>query len=62
MITDEIGLVGAVALLLTYLLFIARGLKIATLARDSFSKLLATGLAFVDRDAGLRDRRRRHRR
>jgi cell division protein FtsW (lipid II flippase) len=46
-ITDEIGLVGAVALLLTYLLFIARGLKVATLARDSFSKLLATGLAFV---------------
>ena len=46
-ITDEIGLVGAVALLVTYLLFIARGLKVATLARDSFSKLLATGLAFV---------------
>jgi cell division protein FtsW (lipid II flippase) len=46
-ITDEIGLVGAIGLLLTYLLFIARGLKVATLARDSFSKLLATGLAFV---------------
>jgi len=46
-ITDEVGLVGAAALLLTYLLFVARGLKIATLARDSFSKLLATGLAFV---------------
>ena len=46
-ITNEIGLVGAVALLLTYLLFIVRGLKIATLARDSFSKLLATGLAFI---------------
>jgi cell division protein FtsW (lipid II flippase) len=46
-IADEIGLVGAIALLLTYLLFIARGLKVATLARDSFSKLLATGLAFV---------------
>jgi len=46
-ITDEIGLVGAIALLLTYLLLIARGLKVATLARDSFSKLLATGLAFV---------------
>jgi cell division protein FtsW (lipid II flippase) len=28
-------------------LFIARGFKIATLARDSFSKLLATGLAFI---------------
>src|SRR6202040_2705842 len=46
-IADEIGLVGAVALLLTYLMFIARGLKVATLARDSFSKLLATGLSFV---------------
>jgi cell division protein FtsW (lipid II flippase) len=46
-ITNEIGLVGATALLVTYLLLIARGLKIATLARDSFSKLLATGLAFI---------------
>ena len=46
-ITNEIGLVGAIGLLLTYLLFIARGLKVATLARDSFSKLLATGLAFI---------------
>jgi cell division protein FtsW (lipid II flippase) len=46
-ITDELGLAGAAALLLTYLLFIARGLKVAALARDSFSKLLATGLSFV---------------
>ena len=46
-IVNEIGLVGACALLLAYLLFIARGLKVATLARDSFSKLLATGLAFI---------------
>jgi cell division protein FtsW (lipid II flippase) len=46
-IVNELGLVGATALLLTYLLFIARGLKIAMLARDSFSKLLATGLAFI---------------
>jgi len=46
-ITDEIGLVGAAGLLLAYVLFIGRGLKIATLARDSFSKLLATGLAFT---------------
>ena len=30
-----------------YLLFVARGLKTAALARDSFSKLLATGLSFV---------------
>jgi cell division protein FtsW (lipid II flippase) len=46
-ITNELGLVGAIGLLLCYLLFIARGLKIAVLARDSFSKLLATGLAFI---------------
>ncbi len=46
-IVNEVGLAGAVGLLVTYLLFIARGLKVATLARDSFSKLLATGLAFI---------------
>ena len=46
-IVNELGLVGACGLLLTYLLFIARGFKIATLARDSFSKLLAAGLSFI---------------
>jgi cell division protein FtsW (lipid II flippase) len=43
-ITDELGLFGAVALLVIYLLFIARGFKAAVLARDSFSTLLAVGL------------------
>jgi cell division protein FtsW (lipid II flippase) len=46
-ITNELGLVGACAVLLTYLLIIQRGFKIATLARDSFSKLLAVGLTSV---------------
>jgi cell division protein FtsW (lipid II flippase) len=46
-IVNEVGLVGAIGLLVTYLLFVARGLKVATLARDSFSKLLATGLSFI---------------
>jgi cell division protein FtsW (lipid II flippase) len=46
-IVNELGLAGAAALLLTYLLFVARGLKTAMLARDSFSKLLATGLSFI---------------
>ena len=46
-ITNETGLLGATGLLVVYVLFVARGLKIATLARDSFSKLLATGLAFI---------------
>src|ERR1035441_3746490 len=48
-ITNELGLVGATGLLLVYLLFVARGLKTAMLARDSFSKLLATALSFVVR-------------
>ncbi|MGH2865659.1 MAG: FtsW/RodA/SpoVE family cell cycle protein [Solirubrobacteraceae bacterium] len=46
-IVDELGLAGAAALLLVYLMLVARGLKTAMLARDSFSKLLATGLSFV---------------
>jgi len=46
-IVNELGLAGAAALILTYLLFVARGLKTAMLARDSFSKLLAVGLSFV---------------
>ncbi len=46
-IVNELGLAGGVALLLVYLLLIARGLAIAVAARDSFSKLLATGLSFV---------------
>jgi cell division protein FtsW (lipid II flippase) len=46
-ITDELGLFGAAAVIFTYLLFAARGFKIAVLARDSFSKLLATGLTAV---------------
>ncbi len=43
-ITDELGLFGAAAVLLTYLLFVWRGFKVAMLARDSFSTLMATGL------------------
>jgi cell division protein FtsW (lipid II flippase) len=46
-ITDELGLFGAAAVLLTYLLFIARGFKAALMARDSFSTLLAVGLSSV---------------
>jgi cell division protein FtsW (lipid II flippase) len=46
-ITNELGLVGACAVLLTYLLIVERGFKIATLARDSFSTLLAAGLTAV---------------
>ncbi|MDQ6810692.1 MAG: FtsW/RodA/SpoVE family cell cycle protein, partial [Actinomycetota bacterium] len=46
-IVNELGLAGGGALLLVYLLFVARGLQTAALARDSFSKLLAVGLSFV---------------
>ncbi len=46
-IADELGLFGAAAVLLTYLLFVARGFKTALLARDSFSTLLAAGLSSI---------------
>jgi cell division protein FtsW (lipid II flippase) len=46
-IVNEVGLFGAIGLLITYLLFISRGFKTATIASDGFSKLLATGLASV---------------
>ena len=46
-IVNELGLVGACGLILVYLLFAQRGFKTAMLATDSFSKLLAVGLASV---------------
>ncbi|HEX6702061.1 MAG TPA: FtsW/RodA/SpoVE family cell cycle protein, partial [Gaiellaceae bacterium] len=45
-IAQELGLIGAAALLLVYMLFIARGFRIALLADDGFSKLAAAGLTF----------------
>jgi cell division protein FtsW (lipid II flippase) len=47
LIVNEVGLFGACGLILTYLLITARGFKIALLASDGFSKLLATGLTAV---------------
>lgn len=46
-IVNETGLIGAAGLLCIYLLIVQRGFKIAMLARDSFSKLLAAGLTSV---------------
>ncbi len=46
-ITDELGLFGACAVLLIFLLIVERGFRTALLARDSFSTLLATGLTSV---------------
>jgi cell division protein FtsW (lipid II flippase) len=46
-ITNEVGLFGAAAVVVTYLLFAQRGFKTAELADDGFSKLLAAGLTAV---------------
>jgi len=45
-LAQELGLVGAAGLLLVYMLFVARGFRIALMATDGFSKLLAAGLTF----------------
>jgi cell division protein FtsW (lipid II flippase) len=45
-IAQELGLVGAAALLLVFMVFVARGFRVALLADDGFSKLLAAGLTF----------------
>jgi cell division protein FtsW (lipid II flippase) len=45
-IAQELGLVGAAALLLLYMVFIVRGMRVALVAQDGFSKLLAVGLTF----------------
>ena len=47
MITNELGLFGACGLIVVYALAVERGFRIAILARDSFSKLLAAGLTAV---------------
>ena len=43
-IASELGLLGATAVLLVFLIFVYRGMKIALLAQDDASKLLAFGL------------------
>ena len=44
-VANELGLLGAAAVVLLYLLLAWRGFRIATTADDGFSKLLAAGLA-----------------
>jgi cell division protein FtsW (lipid II flippase) len=46
-IAQEFGLVGTAAFLLVYMVFVLRGIRIALLAQDGFSKLLALGLTFA---------------
>ena len=43
----QVTRLAVAALLLVYMLFVARGFKIAMLAQDGFSKLLAAGLTFA---------------
>ena len=43
-VSNDLGYVGAIGVMLLYVLLMARGFAIATAARDGFSKLLAGGL------------------
>ena len=45
-IAQELGLIGSAGLLLVFMLFVARGMRVAMRAQDGFSKLLAAGLTF----------------
>jgi cell division protein FtsW (lipid II flippase) len=45
-LAQELGLVGVAALLCVFMVFVARGMRIALIAQDGFSKLLAAGLTF----------------
>jgi cell division protein FtsW (lipid II flippase) len=44
---EELGLMGTAAILLCFLLLIARGLRIAMNTRDDFGQLLAAGLTTI---------------
>jgi len=46
-IGEELGLIGLFAVFAVYILFVARGIRIAVNHTDDFSRLLAVGLSFV---------------
>ncbi len=45
-LAQELGLIGVSALILVFMVFVARGMKTALQVDDGFSKLLAAGLTF----------------
>jgi cell division protein FtsW (lipid II flippase) len=45
-LAQELGLIGAAALLMLYMVFVLRGFRVSLFAGDGFSKLLAAGLTF----------------
>jgi rod shape determining protein RodA len=46
-IGEELGLMGALAILMIYLFIVGRGLVIAAMAQDTFSRLLAGGISLT---------------
>ena len=46
-IGDEMGFIGAAAVVTAFLLLVGAGLRIAQTARSDFSKLVATGLTLI---------------
>lgn len=46
-IGEELGLIGSAAVILLYLFFLLRGLKIANNSPDSFSRLLVSGIVIL---------------
>ncbi|HAN24194.1 MAG: FtsW/RodA/SpoVE family cell cycle protein [Microbacterium sp.] len=46
-LAEELGLVGAFAILCLYMVFISRGLRVGIAGQDDFGKLLATGLSIT---------------
>ena len=45
-LAQELGLIGAAALIMLYMVFVLRGFRISIFAGEGFSKLLAAGLTF----------------
>ena len=58
-IGEELGLLGAVAVLLGFVLLLWRGVRAAWKAPDAFGTFLAAGLTLVHRPAGAHQRERR---